>query len=461
MTWILKPRKQNQAPRFRPTVECLEGRALPSVTVTQFIDPSGAAGLRVVENGSNDTVTITDDSTAGTTTVVADGMSQTFTKQFADFDLRLMGQKDSLEFDVTGAYSARRVSVLADLGKGENHFTFNPGRTAITNHSDLSLDVVGHNGNDFVSLSFGDILESRVNVNEQGIGGSKARVTPPDIRDSITFGIARSGIRNSSIDVNVSLGTGNTNFQFNYGSDLGHIGEPFVASDFGPSTMNVSITASGRSQDVDNITLFANGEINTGSTLNWDTKLGAGNNTFKAIFDANLWQVDDDGGFFISGPHLGGAGHFNVEAGSGKDAIDIHSINQDHTIELSGLFDFNITGGSGKDAITVDFGGAGGFTDDDPFELRATNRAFRLRITGGTGTDTIDVNLSNAPTATFTYDIAIVGGSAHNDITFVGVNNGGTPNFGPAGAVSIDGGGGTTDTEVFGNFSVQTMNTDL
>jgi hypothetical protein len=71
------------------------------------------------------------------------------------------------------------------------------------------------------------------------------------------------------------------------------------------------------------------------------------------------------------------------------------------------------------------------------------------------------VNVSNAPTATFAYDIAIVGGSAHNAITFVGVNNGGTPNFGPAGSVLIDGGGGVSDTEVFGNFPVHTVNTDL
>ena len=52
-------------------------------------------------------------------------------------------------------------------------------------------------------------------------------------------------------------------------------------------------------------------------------------------------------------------------------------------------------------------------------------------------------------------------GTGHNAITFVGVNNGGHPTFGPTGSVLIDGGGGISDTEVFGNFSVQTMNTDL
>jgi hypothetical protein len=77
-----------------------------------------------------------------------------------------------------------------DLGKGENHFTFNPDLTAITNHSDVNLNVVGHNGNDFVNLSFGDILESRVNVNASNLGGSTGGTSP------------------------------------NYGSDLGHLAPP-------------------------------------------------------------------------------------------------------------------------------------------------------------------------------------------------------------------------------------------
>jgi hypothetical protein len=220
--------------------------------------------------------------------------------------------------------------------------------------------------------------------------------------------------------------------------------------------LNVNINASDRRQDVDNITLFANGEVNTGSTLNFNTNLGAGNNSFNAVFDANTFQIDDDGGQFITGAHLGGAAHFNVQAGSGNDSISFKSIHQSHTIELSGLLDINILGGSGKDTIRTDFGGAG-FTDDDPFELNATNRAFRLRIDGGTGDDLIKVNLANAPTATFDYDVAIVGGSGDNDITFIGTNPvGGTPTFGPSGSVFIDGGFGNVD--VFGNFPVEVVN---
>src|SRR5690349_18682881 len=58
-------------PRVRPGLEALEDRQLLSVSVTQLTDPrSGAVnGLRVVTAGRNDTVTITDDSTAHTTTV--------------------------------------------------------------------------------------------------------------------------------------------------------------------------------------------------------------------------------------------------------------------------------------------------------------------------------------------------------------------------------------------------------
>jgi hypothetical protein len=220
--------------------------------------------------------------------------------------------------------------------------------------------------------------------------------------------------------------------------------------------LNVNINASDRRQDVDNITLFANGEVNTGSTLNFNTDLGGGNNSFNAVFDANTFQINDDGGQFITGAHLGGAAHFSVQAGSGNDTISFKSINQNHTIELSGLLDINILGGSGKDTIRTDFGGAG-FTDDDPFELNATNRAFRLRIDGGTGDDLIKVNLANAPTATFDWDVAIVGGSGNNDITFIGTNPvGGTPTFGPSGSVFIDGGFGNVD--VFGNFPVEVVN---
>ena len=443
--------------RVRPSLEVLEGRDVPSVTVAQFAGSGGAAGLRIIEDGRNDTVTITDNSTAHTTTVVADGKTQTFSRQFTLFDLELEGRKDALTFGLAGAYSGRLADIQVLLGKGENHFTFNPGLTAITNNSDVNLNVVGHNGNDFVSLNFGDILESRLDVNANGLGGSKTPLNPTAVRDTITFGTSRAGGRNSSIDVNIGLGQGDNNLRFNYGIDLGHFappaGTPDAPGDFGPSTFNVNITGSARRQDVDNVTLFANGEINTGSTLNFNTQLGAGNNSFKATFDAALFQIDDDGGQFISGAHQGGAGHFDVRAGSGNDTISFASINQTNTIELTGLFDIDVQGGAGKDNINVNFGGAG-FADDDLPEQRATNRAFRLRVDGGSGRDTIKVNLANAAQASFAWDVAIQAGSGKSNTTFVGVNPGGSPTFGPAGAVFIDGGGQNNPVDVFGNFPV-------
>jgi hypothetical protein len=309
-----------------------------------------------------------------------------------------------------------------------------------------------------VNISFDDIAESRVNVNVHGIGGGKTPDAPGTVRDSITFGHDGdlAGIRNSSVDVNVALGKGDINFLFNDHIDVGHLPVVPGAAGFGPSTLNVNINGSARHQDVDNVTLLMNGEVNTGSTLNFNTNLGGGNNSFNAVFDANTFQIDDDGGQFITGAHLGGAAHFNVQAGSGTDSISFKSINQSHTIELSGMLDVNILGGSGKDTIRTDFGGAG-FTDDDPFELNATNRAFRLRIDGGTGDDLIKVNLANAATATFDWDVAIVGGSGDNDITFIGTNpQGANPTFGPSGSVFIDGNGGTVD--VFNNFPVEVVN---
>jgi hypothetical protein len=471
MKWLFsrrKPRRMTQASRrCRPTLLCLEERQLLSISVPPvvmpFTDPgSGAAGLLVRTEGANDKVTITDDPAAQTTTVVADGKMQIFDQLFTLFDLELMSKNDILTFDLASPLDGQQADVHVALGKGENHFTFNPDQTAITNHSDVNLDVLGNNGNDFVNLNFGEILESRVNVAATDLGGSKT-LNSADVRSSITFGVEKTGIRNSSVDVNIGLGHGNNNFLFNYGADLGHLagtGDP-VAADFGPSTFNVNITGSNRRQDVANVTLFANGEVNTGSTLNFNTQFLAGNNNFKALFDANTFQIDDDGGEFISDAHLGGAAHFNVNGGSGNDNISFQSIHQDHTIELSGLFDINVHGGRGKDNINVNLGGPGGFTDDDPFELLATNRAFRLRVDGGVGDDNIKVNLSNANTATFDYDVAIRGGRGMNNITFVGVNPGGQPGFGPAGSVFIDGGSGRhNQVDVFGNFPVIVQNAD-
>jgi hypothetical protein len=404
-------------------------------------------------------VTITDDSNAHTTTVVADGKTTTFQQQFTEFDLELKSKKDSLTLDPVGALNARTADIQVILGKGENHFTFNPGLTAITNHSDVNLDIKGHNGNDFVNVSFGNILESRVNLAASHLGGSTGAASSSNPRDIITFGTLRAGIRNSSVDVNVGLGTGTNNLLFNYGSDLGHLAGAGAAGDFGPSTFNVNITGSNRSQDVANITLFADGEVNSGSTLNWNTQFFAGNNSFKGVIDANQFQVDDDGAQFIPGIQ-GGAAHFNLVGGSGNDNISMVSINQAHTIELSGLFDVNVQAGAGNDNINVNLGGPGGFVDDDPFEIAsATNRELRLRVNGGSGNDNIKVNLSNAAKSSFVDDIAILGGSAVNHITFVGVNPGGNATFGPAGTVLIDGGGDPNSTvDVFGNFPVDVFN---
>ena len=48
----------------------------------------------------------------------------------------------------------------------------------------------------------------------------------------------------------------------------------------------------------------------------------------------------------------------------------------------------------------------------------------------------------------------ILAGSGKSSTTFVGVNPGGHPTFGPAGAVFIDGGGHNNRVDVFGNFPV-------
>jgi hypothetical protein len=320
----------------------------------------------------------------------------------------------------------------------------------IFNHSDVNLNVIGHNGNDFVSLNFDDITESRVNVNVHGIGGSQQRNSPGNA-DSITFGHAGeiAEVRNSSVNVNVGLGNGNIDLAFNYGVVLGNFTNGPGPTRFGPANMTVNITGSSRSRDVDNITLFANGVVDSGSRLNFTTNLGAGNNSFKGVFDASTFHIADS-----ASTGIGGVANFVVQAGRGNDTISFKSINQNNAMELSGQFNISIFGGSGRDNVKVDLGGAG-FTSS-AFET-AANSALSLRFDGGSGDDTLRVNLANSATASFDYDLAIFGGSGNNDITFIGTNPaGGTPTFGPSGSVFIDGDGGTVD--VFGNFPTEVVN---
>src|SRR5262249_55922657 len=185
-----------------------------TVAGSQVTAADGTLRLRVVTGGQSDTVTVTDDPTAHTTTVVADGKTEVFDHEFNHFDFELQSQKDQLTFSVAGtaALTGRQLDVLANLGTGENHFTFTPPPAAAepaesSRPTSVSVNFVGHNGSDFVSLNFDDITESRVNVNVHGIGGSQKHGSPANV-DTITFGHAGevAGVRNASVDVNVGLG---------------------------------------------------------------------------------------------------------------------------------------------------------------------------------------------------------------------------------------------------------------
>src|SRR5262249_38088503 len=131
-----------------------------TVAVSQFTNADNSLGLRVVTSGRSDTVSLTEDQMAGTTTVVSDGTTQVFDHLFTKFDLQLHGTKNKLTFSEAGteAIVGWRLSVQADLGTGENHFSFNPAQmdnepADIFGGSDVSVSVVGHNGNDFVDLN--------------------------------------------------------------------------------------------------------------------------------------------------------------------------------------------------------------------------------------------------------------------------------------------------------------------
>src|SRR5262249_57783719 len=100
-------------------------------------------------------------------------------------------------------------------------------------------------------------------------------------------------------------------------------------------------------------------------------------------------------------------------------------------IDSDGLMAIDLDGGAGNDTLGVNFGGT------DAWWIQG---GLRVRLNGGLGNDVLSCLLSNTATTTGAYDVAVRGGAGNDVATFSLVNSGGTPTFGPAGGVIVDGG---------------------
>ncbi|HKB05173.1 MAG TPA: hypothetical protein VKD90_23310 [Gemmataceae bacterium] len=400
----------------------LSARTVPAVIVTK-LDLDGddmADDIRITGDLGNNKVTIHDDG-VGLLQVQIDANGDgdfadpkdlnakfAFTKNSVVLELNLGAGNDSVQYVVDGNInmtgSARTVT--ANLGGGNDTFGWDMATHLIGNQSRVSLDIATGLGADTANVTFAAVDGSAVAVRTDLGAGID------------TYDLAFGQIdHKASVDVDTDLGAGpNT-----------HTATFLGVGKFEKAVMDMVIVGGNQK---DTVTVHLNDDVGGGvfaSRVGVSVDLLAGDDVFKGILDAGgagVFLVDDHSQASIA-----------VRGGAGNDNL---SVSRDGTtlmrIDPDGLLDIGLDGGLGNDTVGVNFGGT------DAWSLIGT---MRVRLNGGFGSDALNCLLSNNASTTGVYDVAVRGGDGTDSVTFALNNNGGTPSFGPALGVILDGGTGT------------------
>ncbi len=403
---------------FNDNLERLESRIAPAVVLSIVdLDGDGAADdIRIVGDSHKNIVTI-DDNGADTLTISidADGNGDTtgkhdlaptpftFSSGSVAVEVKLGGGNDVLNYTVKGNLSASTRLLTADLGAGNNTFTFSTGTFDVFNTSRVGLDITGSTKTDTVTIDFDEVRKSVVTVSlNLGKGNDTAGVDFDRIDDG------------SSVDVVADLGSGTNTITL----DLQEVG-------FGDrGTVNADVTGgSGK----DTVTLNLHDDIGDGtkaSSVSFKADLGGGNDVFTGNLDyaGYVFRVDDHSVASIV-----------VKGGTGNDSLSVKGAGATGTIRLDpdSHLSIDLQGGAGNDTVSVDLG------KTDAVELIGE---LRVRIDGGLGKDVLAALVAHNANSTGHYDLAVLGGQGDDQATFLVNSNVGTPTFGPTGKALFDGG---------------------
>jgi hypothetical protein len=398
----------------------LDNRVVPAVVLTSLdLDGDGTADdVRIVGDGQNSKIALLDNG-AGAVLIAIDangdgdsadaGDTQGAVHQFSNnsfvLQVDLGGGNDSVDYHMSTDASGMARTLGINLGAGNDTFNFTTDGHAILANSRLSIDVAGGAGNDQVTTTFGVVDASAVAANADLGAGNDVQ--------TLKFG----GIdQHAAVTLNSNLGAGKNVLT----ADFDGVGKFDQAA--------VDLNVLGGSQ-VDLVFVNMHDDVGSGQTssrFNANVDLGAGNDVFAATFDADKLQ-------FIVDDHSQCA--FDVHGGAGIDAlIADESGTGAIRIDPDGLLSLSLDGGAGNDVVIAQFDTTG------PLDMKG---AIRIRIDGGLGNDTLACTLANNATTTGAYDVAIHGGAGNDTTSFNLTNGGGTPTFGPAGVVVLDGGTGT------------------
>jgi hypothetical protein len=140
--------------RFVPRLEALNDRWLPSVTIVTT--GSIGATLQITGDDTANNIVITDDGTGAGITVNADGQPTWTTPvgmTIAAVVISTLGGDDTVTYNLTGPLTSTRL-VSADLGKGNDSFTFNMNNVSVSGSAtNLGIIANGGDGNDTLTLN--------------------------------------------------------------------------------------------------------------------------------------------------------------------------------------------------------------------------------------------------------------------------------------------------------------------
>lgn len=413
----IKTRKKS---RTKLAVESLGCRIVPAVLLSK-IDLDGDAqtdDVRIIGDGQHTKIAIADDGVSqihmqidangdGDYADAARGDLDTFFnysgKSFV-VDAQLRGGNDSFVYVSTGAMSGSARNISVDLGAGYDTFNWTQ-NNSVTANSRIALDVTGGGGNDTISITHNEVRNSQMSVKvDAGLGNDTYNLAFDRIDDS------------ASVDVHTELGAG-LNI---HNADIHEVG-------FG-NKATFDMTVIGGNQK-DTIELRMHDDIGDGtiaSRFSAVVDLLGGHDSFKALYDVggNVFRVDDHSQASLV-----------VRGGFGNDSISAGQNGAIGTIRLDpdALLSIDLDGGAGNDTVVVDFGSANAFEN--------VGTIF-VRMDGGYGNDVLSCLLANEVDTTGSYDVTVRGSAGNDTITFNLINSGGTPTYGPAGGVILDGGTG-------------------
>lgn len=411
-------KKPQRSFRTKLAVEQFDARIVPAVVLTQLdLDGDGAADdIRIIGDGAKSTIIMQDDG-ATKVHIEIDGNSDgdytdlgdlkkdfAFSKNSIVYDIQLKGGKDALGYVFTADLVAGSRSYNIDMGGGKDAILFQGGTVKGGSHVDMAVNAGA--GDDTVAMGWDKVWDSSVYVQTWMGAGS----------DTLTMFTGEVDFISSMIVKN-DLGSGKNTHNLNIKS-VGYVNQAdldvAIMGGSGKDTVNVDVDSG-----------VGGGAGQPSSHLGVVVDLAGGHDTFVGKLKGGSFILDNNS-----------QASFLVKGGAGNDTLTMERNGSGILrVDDGAVCVIDLDGGAGKDIVTASFGGVDAWQLQSAFTSR-----LKIRLDGGAGNDAVACFLTNNASTKGDFDIAVYGGAGNDTLNFATNNNGGTPTYGPAGTVFVDGG---------------------